>query len=107
MGSHQVSCRVIPRPATMKRREKEVFWIISALGNLKGNKRNKLKSRYLFKHFTKTARNFSWLIKNSKNNCFAKHILMATSAFYILQCIKNTNSNNILIYLTHFESMLC
>ena len=29
---------------------------------------------------------------------------MATSAFYAVQCINNTNSNNIQIYLTHFES---
>ena len=36
--SHLASCRVIPRPATMKGWEKEVFWKIHALGNLKCNK---------------------------------------------------------------------
>ena len=29
---------------------------------------------------------------------------MVTSVFYILQYFSNTNANNILIYLTHFES---
>ena len=43
--SHLVSCRVIPRPATMKGWEKEVFWKIHALGNLKCNKSNTLKSK--------------------------------------------------------------
>ena len=40
--SHLVSCRVIPRPATMKGWEKEVLWKINALGNLKCNKSNNL-----------------------------------------------------------------
>ena len=44
MGSHLVSCRVIPRPATMKGSEKEVFSKIRTLGNLKCNKSNNLKS---------------------------------------------------------------
>ena len=43
-GLHLVSC-VIPRLATMKGWEKEVFWKIRALGNLKYNKSNNLKSR--------------------------------------------------------------
>ena len=38
--SHLVSCRVIPRPATMKEWEKEVLWKIRALGNLKCNQNN-------------------------------------------------------------------
>ena len=38
--SHVVSCRVIPRPATMKGWQKEVFWKIRALGNLKCNQNN-------------------------------------------------------------------
>ena len=42
---HLVSCHIIPRPATMKRWEKEVFWKIRALGNLKYNESNNLKSR--------------------------------------------------------------
>ena len=41
-GSLLVSC-VIPRPATMKGWEKEVFWKMGALGNLKCNKSNNLK----------------------------------------------------------------
>ena len=44
-GSHLISCRVIPRPATMKGWEKEVFWKIRALGNLKCNESNNLKSK--------------------------------------------------------------
>ena len=40
-----VSCPVIPRPATRKGWEKDVFWKIHALGNLKCNKSNNLKSR--------------------------------------------------------------
>ena len=44
---HLTSCRVIPRPATMKGWEKEVFWKIHALGNLKCNKSNTLKSKYI------------------------------------------------------------
>ena len=42
---HLVSCRVIPRSATMKGWEKEVFWKILALGNLKFNKSNNWKFR--------------------------------------------------------------
>ena len=45
MGSHIISCRVIPTPATMKGWEKEVFWKIRALGDLNCNKRNNLKYR--------------------------------------------------------------
>ena len=45
--------------------------------------------------------------RNTKNNCFAKCILIATSVFHILQCFSNTNTNNALIYLTYFESMFC
>ena len=44
-SSYLVSCRVIPRPATMKGWEKGVFWKIRALGNLKCSKSAKLKSR--------------------------------------------------------------
>ena len=40
-----VSCCVIPRPAAMKGWEKEVFWKIHALGNLKCNKKNNLESK--------------------------------------------------------------
>ena len=40
-----VSCRVVPMPATMKGWEIELFWKIYALGNLKCNKSNNLKSR--------------------------------------------------------------
>ena len=43
--SHLVSCRVIPRPATMKEWEKEVFWKIHAHENLKSNKSNNLESK--------------------------------------------------------------
>ena len=43
--SHLVSCRVIPRPATMKMWENAVFWKIQALGNLKCNKSNNLESK--------------------------------------------------------------
>ena len=43
--SYLVSCRVIPRLAIMKGWEKEVFWKIHALGNLKCNKSNNLKPR--------------------------------------------------------------
>ena len=43
--SYLVSCRVIPRPAAVKGLEKEMFWKIRALGNLKCNKSNNLKSR--------------------------------------------------------------
>ena len=43
--SHLVSYRTIPRPATIKGWEKEVFWKIHALGNLKCNKSNNLKFR--------------------------------------------------------------
>ena len=43
--SHLVSRRVISGPATMKGWEKEVFWKTRALGNLKCNKSNDLKSR--------------------------------------------------------------
>ena len=32
-----------------------------------------------------------------------KHILIATSVFYILQSFGNNNTNNRPIYLTHFE----
>ena len=42
---HIVSCRVIPKQATMKGWEKEVFWKIHALGNLKCNKNNNLESK--------------------------------------------------------------
>ena len=38
--SHLVSCRVIPRPATMKGWEKELFQKVRALGNLKCNQNN-------------------------------------------------------------------
>ena len=38
--SHLVSCREIPRPSTMKEWDKEVFWKIHALGNLKCNQNN-------------------------------------------------------------------
>ena len=38
--SHLVSFHVIPRPATMKGWEKEVFWKTRALGNLKCNQNN-------------------------------------------------------------------
>ena len=43
-SSYLVSCRVIPRAATMKWWEKDVFWKIRALGNLKCNTSNNLKS---------------------------------------------------------------
>ena len=43
--SYLASCRVIPRPAIVKGREKEVFWKIRSLGSLKYNKSNNLKSR--------------------------------------------------------------
>ena len=43
--SHLVSCRLILRPATMMGWEKEVFWKIHAVGNLKCDKGNNLKSR--------------------------------------------------------------
>ena len=43
-SSYLVSCRVISSPATMKRREKDVFWKIQALGNLKCTKSKNLKS---------------------------------------------------------------
>ena len=48
--SHLVSCRVIPRPATMKGWEKEVFWKMRALGNLKCNKSNNLESKNTWKY---------------------------------------------------------
>ena len=41
--SHIVSCHVIPRPATTKGWEKEVFWKIHAHENLKSNKSNNLE----------------------------------------------------------------
>ena len=44
-SSDLVSCRVLTRPATMKGWEKDVFWKKRALGNLKCNKINNLKSR--------------------------------------------------------------
>ena len=40
MAPQLVYCHVIPRPATIKGREKEVFWKICALGNLKCNQNN-------------------------------------------------------------------
>ena len=43
--SHPVSFRVTLRPATMKGWEKEVFWKIHALGNLKCNKSDNLESK--------------------------------------------------------------
>ena len=43
--SHLVSCRLIPRPDTMEEWEKEMFWKIHALGNLKYNKSNNLESK--------------------------------------------------------------
>ena len=52
-GSHIVSFRVIPKPATVKWWKKEML-----------------------KHFTITTSNFSWFTRNTKNNCFAKHILL-------------------------------
>ena len=39
-ASYPVSCSVIPRLATLKGWEKEVFWKINALGNLKCNESN-------------------------------------------------------------------
>ena len=42
---HLVICRVIPRPATIKGWEKEVFWKIHVFGNLKCNESNTLKSK--------------------------------------------------------------
>ena len=44
-ASHLVSYPVIFRPATEKGLEKEMFWKIRALGNLKCYKSNNLKSR--------------------------------------------------------------
>ena len=44
-SSRLVSCCIIPGPATINGWEKEVFWKIPALGNLKSNKSNNLKSR--------------------------------------------------------------
>ena len=41
-GSQLVSCRVIPRPATLNGWEKEMFLNIRALGNLRCNKSNKI-----------------------------------------------------------------
>ena len=89
-----VSCRVISRPATVKGWEKDVFWKIRALGNLKCNKIDNLKSRQnsqkipekwllkvnffrsIFKHSATTTSNFSWFVRNSKNNCFAKRVCL-------------------------------
>ena len=34
-------------------------------------------------------------------------VLQNTSVFYMQQCFSNSNTNNMLIYLTHFEFMLC
>ena len=99
--SYLVSCRVIPRPGTIKGLGNKVFWKILALGNIKYDKSNKLKSRY--NHW----KNTDWFTRVSKSNCFAKHILMAISVFHILQCFTNTNTNNILIYLASFEAMFC
>ena len=48
-GFHLVSCRVKPRPATMKVWEKEVFWKICAFGNLKCNASNNIISKILEK----------------------------------------------------------
>ena len=45
MSSYLVSCRVISSLAIMKRWEKDVFWKIQALGNLKCTKSKNLKSR--------------------------------------------------------------
>ena len=38
MVLHLLSCHVIPRPVTIKEWEKEVFWKIYGLRNLKFNK---------------------------------------------------------------------
>ena len=43
--SHLVNYCVIPGSDTMQEWEKEVFWQISALGNLQCNKNNNLKFR--------------------------------------------------------------
>ena len=43
--SQLVICRVIPRSATMKVWEKEIFWKMHALGDLKSNKSNNSESK--------------------------------------------------------------
>ena len=48
-------------------------------------------------HFLETTSNFSRFAINSKNNSFTIYISMVTSAFHILQCFSNTNTNNIYI----------
>ena len=46
-GSHLFCCCVIPRPATVKEWEKEMFWKVGALWNLKCNKSNDLIGKIL------------------------------------------------------------
>ena len=67
-------------------------------------KSNNLKSRSFFQHFSKTASNFSWLTRNRKNNFYKTH-LNGYFCFLYSKYINNTNSDNVLIYLTHFESV--
>ena len=75
MASHLASCRVIPRPFTMKGWEKEVFWKIPVLGNLKCNKIDNVKPKWnpgnntwkvtvlTVKLFRKTFQAFPWNYK--------------------------------------------
>ena len=123
-GSHLLSCRVIRRPAPMKGWKKEVFWKVCALENLKCNNSNNLLGKIIDKKYQKSnctecelVQEDCWsmllklqvifLYSPEIEQLFWKTYLMATSVFYMLQCFSNTNTNNILIYLTHVESMLC
>ena len=81
--SHLIGCRVIPRSDIVKGWEKGMFWKIRSHGNLKCNKKVTVLKlncfKKFFKQFAKITSNSSWFSRNSKNNYFADHNLMATS----------------------------
>ena len=107
--SHLVSCCVIPWPATIKGWGKEVFWKIHRLvvKVITYNLNNIIEEntwkvtvlkvnlfRKIFQVFSWNYNNFFCFTRNSKNNCFAKYILMPTSVFHISQFFSNTKNNN-------------
>ena len=71
--SHLASCRVIPRPATMKGWEKEVLWKIHAFCNLKCNKSNDLESKSNFwRKYMKSSYIKSKLVQKNFSSIFLK-----------------------------------
>ena len=104
---HLVSCRVIPRPATMKGWEKEVFWKIHALGNLKCNKKNNLESKQNpWRKYLKSNCIKSEIVQENFSSIFLK---LQVTYFDSQEIVRTTALQNtsfwLLLFLTYYNAL--